>query len=131
LQYAINVLGVKHILVCGHYGCGGVHEAMQPLAGGELDNWLRNIKDIYRKNFDELEAIENEFQRYDRLVELNVLEQCENIIKTSYLQRSYLENKKPLVHACVWDMRTGLLKDLEFNFVSKLREIQKVFDITG
>jgi len=129
LQYAINVLGVKHILVCGHYGCGGIHEAMQPLSSGELDNWLRNIKDVYRKHFDELEAIQNEFERYDRLVELNVLEQCENIIKTSYLQKSYLEKKQPLVHACVWDMRTGYLKDLEFNFVAKLREIQKVFDI--
>ena len=131
LQYAIDVLKVKHILVCGHYGCGGIHEAMQPLSSGELDNWLRNIKDVYKMHFDELEVIDNEFVRYDRLVELNVLEQCNNIMKTSYLQRSYIKHKQPLVHACVWDMRTGLLKDLEFNFIAKLREIQKVYDIKG
>ena len=129
IQYAIDVLEVKHIVVCGHYGCGGVHEAMQPHSHGELDNWLRNIRDIYRMHFNELDNIKNEEEKYDRLVELNVIEQCVNIIKTSQLQQSYLQNKRPIVHACVWDMRTGLLKDLKFNFEAHLKDIQKVYNL--
>ena len=129
IQYAINALEVKHIIVCGHYGCGGVHEAMQPHSHGELDNWLRNIRDVYRWHFDELEIIENEENKYDRLVELNVIEQCINIVKISQLQQSYLKNKRPIVHACVWDMKTGLLKDLDFDFEKNLKEIQKVYNL--
>ena len=130
IQYAIDVLKVKHIVVCGHYGCGGVHEAMQPHSHGELDNWLRNVRDIYRMHFDELDGIKDEEKKYDRLVELNVIEQCVNIIKTSQLQKSYLKNKTPIVHACVWDMRTGLLKDLNFNFEENLKEVQKVYKLS-
>ena len=129
IQYSIDVLKVKHIVVCGHYGCGGVHEAMQPHSHGELDNWLRNIRDVYRMHFDELDSIENEVEKYDRLVELNVIEQCINIIKTSFLQQSYLKNKRPIVHACVWDMRTGYLKDLEFDFETNLKDVQKVYNL--
>ena len=130
IQYAIDILKVKHIVVCGHYGCGGVHEAMQPHSHGELDNWLRNVRDIYRMHFDELDSITDEEEKYDRLVELNVIEQCVNIIKTSQLQKSYLKNKLPVVHACVWDMRTGLLKDLEFDFEHCLKEVQKVYKLS-
>jgi len=129
IQYAIDVLEVKHIVVCGHYGCGGVHEAMQPHSHGELDNWLRNIRDIYRMHFDELDSIKDEIKKYDRLVELNVTEQCVNIIKTSFLQQSFLKNKIPMVHACVWDMRTGYLKDLNFDFKAHLKDIQKVYNL--
>ena len=129
IQYAIDVLKVKHILVCGHYGCGGVHEAMQPHSHGELDNWLRNIRDIYRLHFDELDSIIDEEKKYDRLVELNVIEQCINIVKTSQLQKSFLKNNLPIVHACVWDMRTGLLKDLDFDFEAHLKDVQKVYNL--
>ena len=129
IQYAIDVLEVKHIVVCGHYGCGGVHEAMQPHSHGELDNWLRNIRDIYRMHFDELDGITDEIKKYDRLVELNVIEQCVNIIKTSFLQQSYLKNNTPMVHACVWDMRTGYLKDLNFDFDAHLKDVQKVYNL--
>jgi carbonic anhydrase len=130
LQYAIEILKVKHILVCGHYGCGGVHEAMQPHSYGELDNWLRNIRDVYRMHFDELDSIKNEEDKYDRLVELNTLEQCVNIIKTSQFQQSYIKNKGPIVHACIWDMRTGFLKDLNFQLEKELIQVQKIYNLT-
>lgn len=129
LKYAIDVLKVKHIVVCGHYGCGGVHEAMQPHSHGELDNWLRNVRDVYRFHFDELDSIKDEEKKYDRLVELNVIEQCVNIMKLSFLQQSYLDRALPLVHACVWDMRTGYLKDLEFDFDLHLKDVQKVYNL--
>ena len=129
IQYAIDVLNVKHIVVCGHYGCGGVHEAMQPHSHRELDNWLRNIRDIYRMHFDELDNISDEVKKYDRLVELNVIEQCINITKTSFFQQSYLKNNTPVIHGCVWDMRTGLLKDLKFNLDETLKDIQRVYNL--
>jgi carbonic anhydrase len=129
IQYAIDVLKVKHIVVCGHYGCGGVHEAMQAHSHGELDNWLRNIRDVYRMHFEELDSISNEEKKYDRLVELNALEQCINIIKTSFFQQSYIKNKLPIIHACVWNMRTGYIKDLNFDLEKNLKEIQKVYNL--
>jgi carbonic anhydrase len=131
INYAVNVLKVKHVVVCGHYGCGGVKAAMQPKDLGLLNPWLRNIRDVYRLHRDELNAITDEHKKYDRLVELNVEEQCFNVIKTVAVQRSYIENRFPVVHGWVFDLKTGLLKDLEIDFVGMLKRIQELYDLTG
>jgi carbonic anhydrase len=131
INYGVRHLGVKHVVVCGHYGCGGVRAAMQPLDLGILNPWLRNIRDVYRLHKAELDAIKDDAQRYERLVELNVVEQVTNIIKTAAVQQSYLKNGFPIVHGWVFDMRTGLLKDLGLDFRDILHSIQEVYDLTG
>jgi carbonic anhydrase len=131
INYGVRHLDVKHIIVCGHYGCGGVRAAMQPKDLGILNPWLRNIRDVYRLHKGELDTYKDEVQRYDRLVELNVTEQCINIIKTAAVQQSFLDRGYPTVHGWVFDMRTGQLKDLEINFRETLRNIQEVYDLTG
>lgn len=131
INYAVRHLHVKHIIVCGHYNCGGVKAAMTPQDMGLLNPWLRNIRDVYRQHAGELDAITSEHDRYDRLVELNVLEQCTNVIKTAAVQRSYNAHRFPEVHGWVFDLRNGLLKDLELNFKAKLKDIQKIYDLTA
>lgn len=131
INYAVNALNVKHIIVCGHYGCGGVRAAMQPKDLGLLNPWLRNIRDVYRLHKDELNGIEDEHKRYDRLVELNVEEQCFNVIKTVAVQRSYIRNKYPVVHGWVFDLKTGVLQDLKIDFEAMLKKIQELYDLTG
>ncbi len=129
INYAVKYLHVKHIVVCGHYNCGGVKAAMMPQDMGILNPWLRNIRDVYRLHQEELNSIENEHERYNRLVELNVQEQCINIIKTAVVQSSYVHNKYPVVHGWVFDLKTGLLKDLEIDFLKKLKEIQQIYNL--
>lgn len=131
LNYAVSHLHVKHIIVCGHYNCGGVKAAMTPQDLGILNPWLRNIRDVYRLHQNELDAITDEHERYNRLVELNVYEQCVNIIKTAAVQKSYIANKYPVVHGWVFDLKTGLLKDLNIDFLAVLKDIQKIYDLTG
>lgn len=131
INYAVRHLQVKHIVVCGHYNCGGVKAAMQPADLGLLNPWLRNIRDVYRLHKDELNAIQNEHDRYNRLVELNVQEQCVNVIKTAAVQQSYLQNQFPTVHGWVYDLRNGELKDLKIDFEKVLHEIQEIYDLTG
>ncbi len=131
INYAVANLHVKHIIVCGHYNCGGVKAAMMPKDMGILNPWLRNIRDVYRLHFDELNAIKNEDKRYKRLVELNVQEQAINVIKTAVVQKSYNANKYPTVHGWVFDLKTGVLKDLKINFAEALKNIQKIYDLTG
>lgn len=131
INYAVNNLKVKHIIVCGHYGCGGVKAAMTPKDLGLLNPWLRNIRDVYRLHKDELNAITDEHRRYDRLVELNVEEQCFNVIKTVAVQRSYIQNKYPVVHGWVFDLKTGVLQDLNIDFEGMLKRIQELYDLTG
>jgi carbonic anhydrase len=130
VNYAVRHLGVKHIVVCGHYGCGGVKAAMTPKDLGLLNPWLRNIRDVYRLHEAELDTYDDDTKRYERLVELNVIEQCRNIIKTAAVQQSYLENEYPIVHGWVFNFQNGLLKDLEINFESVLADIQKIYDLT-
>lgn len=130
INYAVRHLGVKHIVVCGHYGCGGVKAAMTPKDLGLLNPWLRNIRDVYRLHEDELDAIPDENKRYDRLVELNVLEQCRNIIKTAAVQQSFAKNEFPVVHGWVFNFHDGLLKDLEIDFEEMLHKIQKIYNLT-
>ena len=131
INYAVRHLGVKRIVVCGHYGCGGIKAAMQPKDMGILNPWLRNIRDVYRLHRAELDAIADEHARYDRLVELNVQEQCVNVIKLASVQQEFIAHRKPTVHGWVFDMRTGLLKDLKLDFNSILRDIQRIYDLTG
>lgn len=131
IEYAVAHLSVKHIVVCGHHECGGVRAAMQPKDLGILNPWLRNVRDVYRVHLDELESIRDEQARYRRLVELNVEEQCVNVIKTAVVQRSYLANGYPRVHGCVFDIRTGELVDLKIDFREKLARIRDVYDLGG
>jgi carbonic anhydrase len=126
LNYAVRHLKVNHIVVCGHYGCGGVKAAMQPNDMGILNPWLRNIRDVYRLHIDELSAIDDTDKRYDRLIELNVQEQCVNLIKTAAVQQAYRE-RGLRVHGWVFDIRTGKLIDLQIDFPKILENIMKVY----
>lgn len=113
LDYAVNVLKVKHVIVCGHYGCGGVLAAMGNIQVGLIDNWLRHIKDVYRMHATELDAIENMEQRGRRLVEINVVEQVYDLCKTSIVQNAWSNGQFLQVHGLVYDIANGLLLDLE------------------
>jgi carbonic anhydrase len=114
LQYAVEVLEVRHVIVCGHYGCGGVMAAMRQRSYGLIDNWLRNIKDIYTRHADELEAIADENERGDRLCELNVLHQVANVCYTTIAQKAWQRNQSLAVHGWIYGLKDGVLKDLEF-----------------
>ena len=131
IQYAVEHLKVKHIIVCGHYGCGGVKAAMTAQDLGLMNPWLRNIRDVYRLHQTELDAITDEHKRYDRLVELNVQEQCINVIKMAVVQEQYLIDEYPIVHGWVFDLRTGKIIDLEIDFESILKDIQKIYNLTN
>lgn len=130
INYAVRHLGVKHVVVCGHYNCGGVKAAMQPRDLGILNPWLRNIRDVYRLHREELNAIADEHARYNRLVELNVQEQCVNVIKLAAVQQNYVEKGYPTVHGWVFDLHNGLLKDLNINFREVLHDIQEIYNLT-
>lgn len=111
LDYAVNYLEVKHVIVCGHYGCGGVKAALTKTDyKAVLNMWLRNIKDVYRLHREELDAITDEDNRCDRLVELNVQEQVINLAKTSIIQRAWKENKRPHLHGWVYGLKDGIIK---------------------
>ena len=127
IEYAVGHLHVKHVVVCGHYGCGGVAAAMQAADLGLLNGWLREIRDVYRLYRHELDAIEDPDARYKRLVELNIHEQCVNVIKTAVVQKQYVETGYPTVHGWVYDVANGLLRDLEIPFSQILREIQEIY----
>ena len=131
INFAVKHLDVKHIVVCGHYNCGGVKAAMTPKDMGLLNPWLRTIRDVYRMHAKELDAITNERERYNRLVELNVREQATNVIKTANVQKSYQQKGYPIVHGWVFDLHSGILIDLDINFKAILKDIQKIYDLTG
>ena len=113
LDFAVNILEVQHVIVCGHYGCGGIQAAMSnKQIGGVIDNWLRNIKDVYRLHNKELDGIADADKRGRRLTELNIVEQVYNLCKTSIIQKSWEKHKRPHVHGWVYDVSNGLIKDL-------------------
>jgi carbonic anhydrase len=112
LQYAVEVLKVKHILVVGHYGCGGVIAAMGRQKLGLIDNWIRNIKDVYNNYQDELQLIPTDQGKVNRLVELNVIEQVRNLAKTSVVQEAWAKGDYPIIHGIVYDVADGILKEL-------------------
>jgi carbonic anhydrase len=112
LQYAVDVLKVKHVIVCGHYGCGGVEAAMGRRSHGLVDNWLRHIQDIRRRNRAELEIIPDDSERINRLCELNVCDQVFNACNTTIIQDAWRRGQKIMVHGWIYDLGDGLLKDL-------------------
>ncbi len=130
IEYAVSHLKVKHIVVCGHYGCGGINAAMQSKDLGLLNPWLRSIRDVYRTHQEELDALPDTHQKFDRLVELNVQEQCINVIKAAAVQKGFVQNGYPVVHGWVFDLKTGKLKDLNIDFEGVLHNIQKIYDLT-
>lgn len=125
LDYAVNVLKVKHVIVTGHYGCGGVLAAMTHKQFGLIDNWLRHIKDVYRVHSKELNAIEDEGKRGDRLVELNVIENVSNLCKTSIVQNAWQNGQDLHVHGWVYSLATGVISDMNVsaNNNSKMDEV--------
>ena len=112
LQYAVEVLKVKHIIVCGHYGCGGVKAALTHHSFGIINKWLRNIKDVHRFHREEVDAIPSEEERVNRMVELNVQEQVLNLAKTSIVQKAWKEQHYPHLHGWVYSLQTGLIKPI-------------------
>ncbi|ABG58318.1 carbonic anhydrase [Cytophaga hutchinsonii] len=128
VEYAVEVLKVKHIIVCGHYGCGGVAAATKNNSFGYVDNWLRNIKEIYNKNTVELLAIENEEERINRLVELNVVEQVRNLAKTKPVQRAW-KNRALEIHGWVYGLDTGIIKDLH-SLYDEAEDLEPIFRYT-
>lgn len=128
INYAVIHLKVKHVVVCGHYSCGGVKAAMQSKDLGLLNPWLRNIRDVYRLHKVELDKIECEDKKYDRLVELNVQEQCINVLKTADVQQAIRE-RSITVHGWVWDIHTGELIDLKIDFNKILKDIREIYDL--
>lgn len=123
IEYGIENLDVKHIIVCGHYGCGGISAAMEQEGIGKNSPWLQIIKDINRIHQQELVNIESTAQRYDRLVELNVLEQCENVLEMECVKKRYAKKGHPAVHGWVYDMRTGRIIDLRVDHKAAFRKL--------
>ena len=128
IYYAVEYLKVPHIIVCGHYGCGGIKAAMLPKDNGLLNPWLRNIRDVYRLHKTELNAIKDEAKRYDRLVELNVYEQVINVIKTKSVQLA-ISRKEVQVHGWVFDMKTGRIIDQKIDVDQIMNEIMSVYNV--
>ncbi len=130
IDYAVQYLEVDHIVVCGHYYCGGVKAAMESKDLGILNPWLRNIRDVYRMHAEELNALTDEELRYKRLVELNVQEQCINVIKTAEVQKAY--SKRGLkVHGWVFDIHSGELIDLKIDFNEVLQNVMEIYRLDG
>lgn len=112
LQFAVEVLEVKHIIVCGHYNCGGIKHALSNKHLGLINKWLRHLKDIYRIHHRELDSLVNEQEKLDRFIELNVIEQVQHLAETSIIQRSWQKRKLPYLHGWVYDIRSGHIKDI-------------------
>ncbi|NCI51929.1 carbonate dehydratase [Sediminibacterium roseum] len=126
VDYAVNVLGVTDVIVCGHYGCGGVMAALGNKPNGLVDNWLRNIKDVYRLHQREMDSIRDVDKRAARLVELNVIEQVFNLTKTTIIQNAWSSGKQLAVHGLVYDIANGVLNDLKVS-VSDKSELPKFY----
>lgn len=129
IQYAVEHLKVKHIIICGHYECGGVKAALHPSDMGQLNSWLQTLRDVRRLHKAELEHISDEHKLFDRLVELNVREQCMNIIKIDHVQRSWYKTGFPQIHGWVFDVRTGKLIDLDLKMEQEFMEIREIYDL--
>lgn len=126
VYYAVKVLRVKHIIVCGHYGCGGVGAAMRNESFGFIDNWLLNIKDVYRLHAKELDAIDDQQERENRLVEWNVKEQVNNLAKVSFIQEEWQKGEFPYIHGWVYSLHSGRINDLKVS-VNSSKKLQEVF----
>lgn len=115
IQFAVEVLHVRHVIVCGHYGCGGVLAALRDGRSGLIDNWLRHVQDVRWKHRDQLEALETEAERHDRLCELNVMEQVANVSQTTVVQDAWARGQQLAVHGWIYGLKDGLLHDLRVN----------------
>src|SRR5262245_33005018 len=127
MEYAVMVLKVKHIIVCGHYGCGGVRAALQNLELGLIDNWLRHIRDVYYKHETKLAQITEESQRWRKLCELNIIEQVNNVSNTTIVQSAWKRGQELTLHGWVYALKDGLLQDLNV-CISNLQEVSAVYD---
>lgn len=125
--YAIKVLRVKHVIICGHYGCGGVQAAMSHKRYGYIDGWLGHLKDVYRLHREELEAITDEGKRLDRFVELNVVEQVNNLASTPFIQEEWENGEFPYIHGWVYDIKSGRINQLDCT-INNAGLVEKVFD---
>lgn len=125
--YAIKVLRVKHVIICGHYGCGGVQAAMSKKRFGYIDGWLGHLKDVYRLYSQELDAITDEQQRFDKFVELNVIEQVNNLAATPFIQEEWEQGEFPYIHGWVYDLKSGKINQLDCT-INNGGLVQDVFD---
>ncbi len=128
MQFAVEVLKVKHIIVCGHYGCGGIKAAMDNQEHGLIDNWLRHIKDVYRYHQSRVDSFQDDVDRFNQLCELNVIEQVGNVCHTSIVQNAWKLGQELVVHGWIYDIKTGLLKDLDACITNR-SEISKIHQI--
>lgn len=128
LDYAVNALKVRHVIVCGHYGCGGVKAAMGNNSIGLIDNWIRHIKDVYRFHKQTLDAIEDEDARFDKFVEVNVKEQVYDLAKTSIVQAAWRNGQNLTLHGWVYGVGSGVVKDLEVN-ISNDSQLEEVYQL--
>jgi carbonic anhydrase len=129
VQFAVEHLRVKHIIVCGHYECGGVRAAMHPSDLGQLNSWLQTLRDVWRLHYSELNRIKDDARRFDRFAELNVIEQCINLIKVDHIQRSWYRTGRPSIHGWIFDVRSGLLKDLKLNLKKTVGDLRSIYDL--
>ena len=128
LEYGVDLLKVRHVIVCGHYGCGGVKAAMEDNHLGLVDNWLRNIRDVYARFKDELDRIVDPQDRYNRLVELNVMQQVLNVCHTTIVQGAWAKGQPLWVHGWVYDLASGILKDLDC-CVSSIDQVEAIYRV--
>lgn len=129
IQYAVEHLKVKHVIVCGHYECGGVKAALHPSDMGQLNSWLQTLRDVRRLHSGELDGIADDSRRFDRLVELNVREQCMNIIKIDHVQKAWYKTGFPKIHGWVFDVRSGKLIDLGLKMEQEFASIRHIYDL--
>ncbi|MFN3666254.1 MAG: carbonic anhydrase [Sediminibacterium sp.] len=129
VQYAVEHLKVKQIIVCGHYECGGIKAALNPSDMGQLNSWLQTLRDVYRFHRNELDSINDVQKRFNRLVELNVREQCINIIKIDHVQRAWYKTGYPKIHGWVFDVKTGKLIDLKLKMKEEFKEVRSIYDL--
>jgi len=129
VQYAVEHLKVKHIIVCGHYECGGVKAALNPSDMGQLNSWLQTLRDVYRFHRTELDSIKDDQKKFDRLVELNVREQCINIIKIDHVQKAWYKTGHPKIHGWVFDVKIGKLIDLKLKMEEEFKDVRSIYDL--
>ncbi len=129
VQYAVAHLKVKYIIICGHYECGGIKAALNPTDMGQLNSWLQTLRDVYRLHQQELDRIKDQQKRFDRLVELNVREQCINIIKIDHVQRAWYKTGYPKIFGWVFDVRTGKIIDLGLEMEKEFQSIRSIYDL--
>jgi carbonic anhydrase len=128
LDYAVSVLKVKHVIVCGHYGCGGIKAAMENNSIGIIDNWIRHIKDVYRFHKPELDAMDNEDERFNKFVEINVREQVLDLAKTSIVQSAWKIGQELTLHGWVYGLNSGYVTDLDVYFSSN-KDLDEVYQL--